>query len=73
MVDTKLLGKKITESGLKVSFIAEKMGITRYTLYRKLRSQRLFTVQEAKDLCDILAIDDPSEKERIFFAHEVEK
>ncbi len=73
MVNTELLGKRVTDSGLKLSFIAEKMGISRLTLYRKLRSQRVFTVDEVNDLCRILAITDLGEKERIFFASEVEK
>ena len=72
MVNTELLGKKVADSGLKLSFIAEKMGISRLTLYRKLRSQRVFTVDEVNDLCGILAITDLGEKERIFFAREVE-
>lgn len=71
MVDTGLLSQRITESGLKLGHIAKQMGISRTSLWHKLRNDRPFKVQEVQDLCDVVGISDPTEKERIFFADTV--
>ena len=68
MVNTSLLKQKIFESGLRTQFIADRMGICRESLRRKLNKERAFTVDEAKALCDAVGIHDPAEKDAIFFA-----
>lgn len=73
MVDTEKLNKKIEEKGLKKSFIAKKMGLSRYGLYKKLDNSSEFTATEIMIFCDILNIKKLSEKEKLFFVKNVEK
>lgn len=67
MVDTVKLEKMIAESGFKKSFIAEKLGITRFALSKKCNNVNEFKASEISKLCGILHITDLSEKEEIFF------
>ena len=67
MTDTNLLKKKIEESGLKLSFIAEKMDLTRQGLYKKVNGITEFTQTEIQILCDLLGIKSLKEKNLIFF------
>lgn len=67
MVDTLNLDKKIEESGLKISFITSKLGITRQALDYKKKNKRKFKTAEIYVLCDLLNIPD-DEKQAIFFA-----
>lgn len=67
MTDTQLLTERIKASGLKLNFIAQKMGITRQSLSNKIYNRRLFNAAEIKALCDILSIASAKEKEKIFF------
>ena len=69
MTNTKLLTEKIERSGLRKGFIAEKMGITRQTLWAKVRGDIPFNQFEIASLCEILGIKNTKEKEAIFFAH----
>lgn len=71
MTNTKLLKKKIEESGYKLDYIAEKMKLSRYTLYLKINGIRAFNQYEINDLCNILNITLLTEKEAIFFAKDV--
>lgn len=68
MMNSGLLVKKIETSGLKRSFIAKELGITRGSLYNKLNGISDFNLTEVVTLCRVLSITDSSEKERIFFA-----
>ena len=70
MTNTEMLQKKIEKSGLKLQFIADQMGISRFALYQKIRNDTDFRVPEVIKLCEILGITDTAEKEAIFFAHE---
>lgn len=47
----------IRRSGLKLYFIASRMGIDRTTLYKKLKGQRKFTEEEIVSLKKILGIE----------------
>lgn len=67
MTNTELLKKKIDESGLKISFIAEKMGLSRQGLYYKINGEREFTQSEIILICDILKIKSKPERDLIFF------
>ena len=73
MTDTTSLKRAINERGLKMSHIAERLGVARYTLLRKLKGETEFSVDEAKKICEIIGITDPAEKEKIFFADKVEE
>lgn len=68
MTDTGLLTDKIDESGLKRSFIAEKLGLSPYGLSKKINNESEFKGSEIKLLCQILNIKSLKEKEAIFFA-----
>ncbi|GKH02820.1 hypothetical protein CE91St54_42080 [Hungatella hathewayi] len=72
MTDTKILRKKISESGLKLQFIAEKLGISRYALSMKLDNRSEFKTSEVATLCELLGISCLEEKEEIFFKLKVD-
>ena len=71
MVDSKLLNQKIEESGLKKTYLASQIGITRAGFYKKLNNLSEFTTGEVASLCKLLSITNLSEKESIFFVNEV--
>lgn len=68
MTDWKLLEQKIDESGLKRSFIYEKLGISRYAWSKRKSNDIDFKAGEIMTLCEILHITKLSEREQIFFA-----
>lgn len=72
MTDTLLLKKKIEESGLKVSFIAQYVGLSRAGLYKKINNLSSFTQSEIVKMCHVLQIRSIHEKEAIFFAMHVD-
>lgn len=73
MTDTKELNRVIRESGLTKSYIANKLGISLYSFQLKRENKRCFTAEQIKILCELLNIKSLKEKERIFFASEVDK
>lgn len=73
MTDVELLKQKIEESGYKIYFIAEKLGLTPQGLYLKLNNTNQFKASEIQKLCRILDITDPNEMKAIFFVEEVAK
>lgn len=73
MTDTKELNRVIHRSGLTKSYIANKLGISLYSFQLKRENKRQFTAEQIKILCDLLDIKSLREKERIFFASEVDK
>lgn len=72
MTDTELLKEKIAQSGLKLTFIAQYMGISRAGLYNKINNRRPFNQYEIDKLCRVLHIKLMKEKEAIFFARNVD-
>lgn len=70
MVNDTLLEKKITDSGLKIDFIVDILGITRQAFYKKRKGIAPFRGAEVYALSDLLKISS-EEKEAIFFASEV--
>ncbi len=48
MTDTKRLLRIIDNSGLKRVYIAEKLGIDRFSLYKKIRNETEFKASEDK-------------------------
>lgn len=71
MTDSELLKKKISESGLSVSFIAKKLGISREGLYKKINGTTEFKASEIFAITDLLRLDSDS-REDIFFNQKVE-
>ena len=65
-IDTELLDKAIEKSGLKPSFIADKLGISRQAYNRKRQGQVAFRKSEVYVMCDLLRLSD-SEGNQIFF------
>ena len=70
-VNVNKLKAKMVERGLNVSQVAEKIGIDRSSLYRKLNNQgETLTVKEAKAIVKVLNIT-PREAASIFFGNDV--
>lgn len=63
---------KIEEIKIPITTIAEKMGISRQSLYLKMNGKRDFTTSQMDKLCDILRLT-TDEKELIFFTDRVDK
>ena len=68
MTNTILLKEKIDRSGLKISFIAEFVGISRQLLWKKINNLTPFNQYEIDKMCEVLKITSLKEKEAIFFA-----
>lgn len=71
MTNTAVLEQLIKESGLKKSYIAKTIGLSRQGFKNKCENRSTFTSKEIVDLCDILNISKLTDKERIFFAKQV--
>lgn len=67
MTDTKELRQRIEASGLKYKYIAQKLGITPYTLQLKIDNDNEFKVSEVDALAGLLGLS-LREKDAIFFA-----
>lgn len=67
MTNTSLLEQFIAKSGYKRSFIAEKLGITTYTLAQKINNLLEFWASEIDTLCELLNIG-VEDRMAIFFA-----
>ena len=73
VTDTAELNRIIKESGFTKSYIARKLGISLFCFQKKRDNKSQFTAEEIKILCDILKIKSLKEKEKVFFAENVEK
>lgn len=71
-MNLKYLNDKIEEIKIPVTTIAERMGISRQSLYLKMRGEREFKTSEVSKLCEILRLTD-QEKTLVFFADKVDK
>ena len=65
-MNTQKLKGKMIEKGFTPKSLAEKVGIDRSSMYRKLNSVGKFTIGEAKAIKTILELTD-SEASAIFF------
>lgn len=61
------LNQSIEDSGITIISIANKIGISRQQLYKKLSGEVEFKVSEANLISDILRLT-KKEKDEIFFA-----
>lgn len=73
MVNTELLKRIISDKGLKIVFIANKLKITDTSLRNKIENRTSFKLSEVSALCELLGINDLKLKDDIFFADKVEK
>ena len=67
MTNTELLEQVIAESGLKKRAIAKKIGISAYSLAKKINQVTEFKASEIDAMCFVLRITDRRLKEQIFF------
>lgn len=72
MVDTQLLDEKIEQSGKSKSFLANKCGITIQSFRMKRLNLSVFNTDQVDILCSELDIKTLREKEKIFFAKNVD-
>lgn len=73
MTNSKLLKERIEQSGLKLGFIADKLGMSQYWFKKKVNNEKNFLAWEIQVLCKLLNITSLREKDRIFFAENVEE
>lgn len=66
MTDTEKLSERIGSSGLKYKYIAEKLGISYFSLNKKINNVTEFKASEVSKLCQLLNITSLEEKEDIF-------
>ncbi len=71
MTDTVKLQKYIDRSGLKQTFIAERLGLSSYGFARKRDNKSEFLPSEIDILCDLLKIETLEERFAVFFAEKV--
>lgn len=70
LTNTDLLKRKIDESGYKMQFIAEYIGVSYQALYNKIGNKTEFLASEIMKLSELLKLTD-EERNEIFFAESV--
>ena len=65
------LNGKISLSRIPITAIAEEMGLSRQSLYLKMKGERDFKTSEVEKLCEVLRLTE-DERMLIFFADEVD-
>lgn len=71
MVNINKLKGKIIERGMSVEKLAEKIGVNKSTIYRKMNNDgKTFTIREANLICSILDLSG-EEATAIFFSQYV--
>lgn len=66
-IDVELLDKAIDESGLKIQYIVDALGISRQAFDNKRKGKVAFRKSEIYVLCDLVRITDGDLKEKIFY------
>lgn len=72
MTDTYKLRYKIKSSGLKISYLAEQLGLSRQGLANKINGDTEFIASEISKMSDLLRLT-LEEREEIFFNKQVDK
>ena len=67
MINTQLLDERIEQSGLKINYIIEKLGLSKNGFGKKRKGITPFRTAEIYVLCDLLNLSD-EDKNNIFFA-----
>jgi len=73
LVNAQYLDEYIKKSGKSVTFLCKKMKISRAHFYNKKNNIKPFNVDEVEILCKELSISKLTDKEKIFFAQNVNK
>lgn len=73
VTDTDAINLIIEQSGYKKSWLAKQLGLSPYGLSLKINNRNQFTAEEIQKLCDLLKITSLKEKDKIFFAKQVDK
>ncbi len=73
MTNTSVLMQYINDKGLKLSYVAEYIGLSRQGFANKIRNVHPFNTDEVDKLCDLLGIKSAADIKRIFFAQKVDK
>lgn len=73
MVRTEELLKAVKDSGMTMNGVARKMGMSYMSLYRKARNKAPFRISEVEMFCKVIGASTKADKERIFYAHDVDK
>ncbi|WP_276888569.1 hypothetical protein [Faecalibaculum rodentium] len=73
MTDTKELERLIDESGLKPSFIYQKLNLSKEGFRLKKNNVNPFTIPEVDTLCELLGIKSLKMMHAIFFNKQVSK
>ena len=68
MTNTKLLEKKIEDSGKKITYLAKKVGLSYAGFRNCVTNKAEFKTSQVDTLCIELGISSLMEKESIFFA-----
>ena len=71
MTDSALLNDVIRQSGITITAIAKKLGITREGFYKKFNNETEFKASEIVSMQKILNLSN-EKRDKIFFACEVE-
>lgn len=66
------LNDRIALSRVPIVALAEMLGISRQSMYLKMKGEREFKTSEVTKLCEVLRLTD-EEKTLVFFAEEVDK
>lgn len=67
MTDTLKLRQRIKDSGFRLGYVAQVLGISQYTLQKKLDNDSEFKISEVDALAKLLGLS-PAEKNALFFA-----
>ncbi len=67
MVRLDALKTQINTSGLKMQSVAEKLGMSRASLWKKLSGKVEFKVSEITEICKVLNLSN-DERDHIFFS-----
>lgn len=66
MINTELINETIEKKGIKLKFIAGKIGISSTALRKKINNVYEFKVSEAVILCEVLGLDGIRLKNDVF-------
>ena len=69
MTNTELLDELIVESGKKVSYLAEKCGLSRQGFDNCRKNKAYFNSKHIKILCFELNVESLQQREAVFFAY----
>ena len=72
MTNSKLIRKTIKDRGLKIGYVAEKMGLSHYGLQKKMDNKTEFKVSEIEAFCHAVGGIPKDDMFKIFFADEVD-